>query len=154
MTKVEAEGTVFFYFDSKSSLDYFSIVSPKDIEIYLAKGSDTRLSLFGDMLQRGKLVPYWLVWQKRVNLIQIDQEVLSGCINESIFIDCFRTILLTSRCRNCDSKFLSLGIDAGDPYPGNLELSREKILKLDIIRCPKCDSSFGQLLAKIICELN
>ena len=152
MIHIKSEGTQFDYVPASGAATAIQSAwsNPPLESLGLATGQDTRLSWFRDLLRSTRQNPYWLVWQKPVDLNALDSRAELGGADGGDFADAFRAILQTTRCSQCAEEFRTLIIDPGDPYPEAPELHQSKIAKLKIRPCPKCGGSFRQLVAKVL----
>jgi predicted Zn-ribbon and HTH transcriptional regulator len=152
MIHIKAEGTQFDYVPANSAATVIESTwsIPPEEAFGLATGQDTRLSRFRDLLSSSRQCPYWLVWQRPTNLLEIDSRAEMGNAEDRDFADAFRAIVQPTRCSQCEAEFRTLIIDPGDPYPDAPTLLQRKIARLEIKRCPKCGGSFRQLVAKVL----
>lgn len=148
---VEAEGTRFLYVSP--GVPFHDFVNTENFRGThdLVSGNDTRLAFFATFLQPDKLnQPYWLVWQKAVDLIRLDCSIKENMYTDADFKSAFRTVFEKTSCCSCGATVDALIVDAGDIYLGAPNLMQEKIKKLNSLACPKCAGSLRRLVAKII----
>ncbi len=152
MIHIHAEGTEFDYFPARSveaEFTTFNIESSKRT-LELATGSASRLSAFKSHLPPFQRIPYWLVWQDKVDLVNLDDRAIRGKATSDDFVSSFRTIESISNCSDCGRVVSTLVVDAADPYPKASNLHREKVRRIRVIRCPYCGGGFRRLVVRII----
>lgn len=155
--EIKAEGTSFIYVDADSVADGLQIAKqgsrPGFDEQQAGKvllAPDVRMALFRWPLPPNSLMPYYLVWRETAGLRQLDFKVQAGAHRDVDFFPSIRTHFQVTRCFSCGGEFDTLVVDAGDPYPGAPDLLRKKIGLFQFKRCPKCEKSLRQLVAKIL----
>lgn len=161
MKNIHAENVNFTYIKSNDvnvNLELFkggtflrSGVPPELIN-YLMNSSYSRLSLFQSILSPNTMIPYVLAWQSEKDLELLDTNVENGKYKEEDFSDSIRCYPHRTICFSCGTVYLTLNVDAADPYPckGGGVLLDEKIKKMKFYSCEKCNSSLRQLVVKII----
>ena len=151
LINVKAEGTEFVFVHSKHHIEDVSRYSlPTDELENIKSGIETRFALFRWHLPPYKLKPYILVWQKCIDLLKLENRLINDQYQDSDFENAFRTYYKVLQCPECQREVKALCIDAGDPYPLNKHLHREKIQMLEVKKCPYCSSSLRQLVVKIV----
>lgn len=98
------------------------------------------------------MLPYVLVWQEEMNLDVLDMNIEQGNYSDQDFAGSIRCYPHRTKCLSCGATYLTLNVDASDPYPckGGGILLDEKIKKTKFYACEKCNSSLRQLVVKII----
>ena len=145
MTLVKSEGTEFRIVNPNEALE-------RDLGNLskFVNGADTRIAFFRGHFPPYEEVPYVLVWQDKVDLSELHTRVQKGEYTDLDFEMAFRALQRNLVCNQCGKTVESLVIDAGDPYPNNDDLHRQKIERLVIKKCPFCQASMRQLVVKCV----
>lgn len=151
MITISVEGTKLGYVSASDVSGQNLFSDPGIGPIDLAVGEDTRLAFFRGIILDFELTPSWLVWQRPMDLIDLDRRVAAGDCIDADFEFSFRAEFRKSTCSTCGSRYEILALDAGWVYPEAADLMRKKITdKFRPLSCPSCGSSLRQLVAKII----
>lgn len=156
MYTVKAEGTKMFYLlGSEESSDLMSLdlsvsMPEPDALRRIRQSLDVRLVVFESMLRRGRGNVYYMYWKNGKNLDDLDQRVASETYREEDFVDSVKTVFQESRCDRCGSRWRTLVIPPGDPYPGAPGLIERKIAMSKFVACPNCEASFRQMVVKVL----
>lgn len=156
MKEIKAEGTSFIYIDSESVAEGLraakqsspSFDPDQASKVLCAQG--VRMALFRSQLPPNSHVPSYLVWSDAKGLDDLDSKVRAGTHRDEDFFSSIRTHFQVTRCFSCGEQFDTLVVDPGDPYPGAPDLLQKKIERFRIARCPKCQKSLRQLVAKFL----
>ena len=155
MREIHVEGTKFYYFladDGISEIEAtgLSVTTPDTAVVSAAREAvDVRLAVFRRILQPGRGDVYFLFWNNEQNLTIVDQRVAAGSATDDDFTASVKTTHQLTVCERCRSWWSTLIIPPGDPYPGAPGLMERKIAASRILLCPKCGSSFRQMVVKI-----
>lgn len=158
MLKISAEKTSFFYFTSSEQIrlveDQLPLKVPRFNQLELRDiyhCQDIRLVLFQSFISNNSGHLYWLFWKDSLVPLNIDSLVFENNLDLSeYFVNSVKTVYQKTHCRDCGKIHDTLVIPTGDPYPGAPGLLEKKIEIFTYLRCPICNSGFGQLVVKII----
>lgn len=102
---------------------------PLEVVNLLMNSSFSRLSLFPSILSPKSMLPYVLVWQEEMNLDVLDMNIEQGNYSDQDFAGSIRCYPHRTKCLSCGATYLTLNVDASDPYPckgGGILLDEKK----------------------------
>jgi len=155
MYRVQAEATSFHYLDAASdpatvAASGLEVSWDPALVVRLQRYADIRVVVFERMLQRKRGDVYYLFWGDGTDLDALDKRILAGTYTDEDFSQSARTVYQVTECSQCRSRWETLVVQPGDPYPGAPGLLQRKISGMRFALCPTCGAVFRQMVAKIL----
>lgn len=159
MIPIQAEGTNFVYVPRV--MNELALSSPlvdyrrfdKEIAKRILQTNNIRLTFFQAFPKPRLLWPYYLTWNRSMDLDALDAKVEHGDVCDEDFEWSIKTHYQVTHCFTCGASFETLGIDAADSYPNAPLLLENKLRKMKLHTCPTCGYSLRQHIIKIIAQV-
>lgn len=157
---ISAEGTKFIYLLGPEDPEQVTasgviVPMPEPSILALLRGlRDVRVVVFESMLRHGRGHIYYLFWRDCPDLSLIDKRVLDGSYSDADFETSVKTVHQETWCDQCGTRWHTLVIPPGDPYPNAPGLLEKKVAASTFERCPACGLPFRQMAVKVLGPAN
>lgn len=155
MKEIEAEHTEYTYFGRTDEIPNVLAngLKVRNIDSFmldvLRSSQDTRLVVIKNFFEPKIGDIYYLYWDDRSNLDELDSKVENNRYADQDFTNSVKTVFQWTECLDCRQRWPTLVIPPGDPYRGAPGLLEQKIKRAKFKQCPNCNAALRQMVVKL-----